>query len=265
VNLAVGLDWLDPATLLTSYAGAALWIALAVIFAECGLLIGFFLPGDTLLFTVGLFVSQGLIEHPIWWVCLVLMIGAVLGNVLGYEIGRAVGAPVFDRGKGKFLNPKQVQRTSAFFERYGGPAIILARFVPVVRTFITVTAGVARMDRRVYLLYSTLGAILWVWGITLVAWRLGQVPFVQDFVQPNLDLLILGAVGISVLPVAVHLLREGHSRRRDAATVLTSDTSPIPGPVTGPVNGAAPVADTGHPGAGATSAQSGDRVPRTNA
>ncbi len=225
MDLAVGLDWLDPATLLSESAGAALWIALAVIFAECGLLVGFFLPGDTLLFTVGLFVSQGLIDHPIWWVCLVLMAGAVVGNLVGYEIGRAVGAPIFERGRGKLLNPKQVQRTSAFFDRFGGPAIILARFVPVVRTFITVTAGVAKMDRRVYLLYSTLGAILWVWGITLVAWRLGQYQFVKDFVQPNLDLLILGAVGVSVLPIAVHLLRERHHRRRAA---------PVPAPPTGP-------------------------------
>jgi membrane protein DedA with SNARE-associated domain len=222
VELAVGLDWLDPATLLSDSAGAALWIALAVIFAECGLLVGFFLPGDTLLFTVGLFVSQGLIDHPIWWVCLVLTAGAVVGNLVGYEIGRAVGAPIFDRGRGKLLNPKQVQRTSAFFDRYGGPAIILARFVPVVRTFITVTAGVARMDRRVYLFYSTVGAIVWVWGITLLAWSLGGLTFVQEVVQPHLDLIVLGAVGISILPMAVHLLSERRQRRRDETSTVAS-------------------------------------------
>lgn len=262
MDLAVGLDWLDPATLLSQSAGAALWIALGVIFAECGLLVGFFLPGDTLLFTVGLFVSQGLIDHSIWFVCLVLTAGAVVGNLVGYEIGRAVGAPIFDRGRGRLLNPKQVQRTSAFFDRYGGPAIILARFVPVVRTFITVTAGVARMDRRVYLLYSTLGAILWVWGITLVAWRLGQVPFVQDFVQPNLDLLILGAVAISVLPIAVHLLRERRSRRLEATA--TDTPPPVNGQATGPAT-ASTVLDTQHTDAGAASVEPGDRVPRTSA
>jgi len=287
VDLAVGLDWLDPATLLSESAGAALWIALGVIFAECGLLVGFFLPGDTLLFTVGLFVSQGLIDYPIWWVCLVLTAGAVVGNMVGYEIGRAVGAPIFDRGQGKLLNPKQVERTSAFFERYGGPAIILARFVPVVRTFITVTAGVARMDRRIYLFYSTLGGILWVWGITMVAWRVGQVPFVQDFVQPNLDLIILSAVAISILPMVAHLLRERRSRRLEAASAATGTqpmtqpvaqpmTGPASGPVSGSVNGSgtpSTVPDTQldhqhdhqHTDAGATSVEPGDRVPRTPA
>ncbi len=214
MDLALGPDWMDPASLLTGTAGAALWLALGVIFAECGLLIGFFLPGDTLLFTVGLFVSQGLIQHPIWWVCLVLTGGAVLGNVTGYEIGRAVGPPVFERREGRLLNKAQVVRARAFFDKYGAPAIILARFVPVVRTFITVTAGVAKMDRRLYLTYSTVGAVVWVWSITLAAWRLGQYQFVQDVVQPHLDLIIVGAVVVSVLPVALHLLRERHKIHR---------------------------------------------------
>lgn len=228
MDLALGPDWLDPASMLTNAAGAALWIALAVIFAECGLLIGFFLPGDTLLFTVGLFVSQGLIDHPIWWVCLVLTAGAILGNVVGYEIGRAVGPPVFERREGRLFNKQQVVRTRAFFDRYGAPAIILARFVPVVRTFITVTAGVARMDRRLYLTYSTVGAVLWVWSITLAAWRLGQYQFVQDVVQPHIDLILVGAVVVSVLPVAAHLAREGHKNRR-ARSADTEADNPAPG------------------------------------
>lgn len=223
VDLALGPDWLDPASMLNGAAGSALWIALGVIFAECGLLIGFFLPGDTLLFTVGLFVSQGLIDHPIWWVCLVLTVGAILGNVMGYEIGRWVGPPVFERRQGRLLNKAQVTRSRAFFDKYGAPAIILARFVPVVRTFITVTAGVAKMDRRLYLTYSTIGATLWVWSITLAAWRLGQYAFVQDVVQPHLDLLIVGAVVISVLPVALHLLREQRKRHGGASSAAATE------------------------------------------
>ncbi len=212
--------------MLLSAAGAALWIALAVIFAECGLLVGFFLPGDTLLFTVGLFVSQGLIDHPIWWVCVVLTVGAVLGNVLGYEIGRAVGPPVFERRQGRLINKQQVARTRDFFDRFGAVAIILARFVPVVRTFITVTAGVARMDRRLYLTYSTIGAVIWVWSITLLAWRLGAYQFVQDVVQPHLDLIIVGAVVISILPVLLHLLLSRHrAKRRGGATPHTPAAS----------------------------------------
>ncbi len=214
--LASGLlpGWLDPNQLLTSAGSWALWVTFGILFAECGLLLGFFLPGDTLLFSVGLFVSQGVIDHSIWLVCVVLTFGAVLGNVVGYEIGRRVGPVILEREDRRLLRPEHVARTRDFFERYGAPAIVLARFVPIVRTIITVTAGVAEMGRRRYLLYSTAGGVIWVFGVGLLGYFLGTIPFVRDHIQPHLELLLLGAVVISVLPVAMHLLRERRSSSR---------------------------------------------------
>ncbi len=191
-----------------------MWVAAAMLFAECGLLLGFFLPGDTLLFTVGIFVSTGLIGHSIWFVCVVLSVAAVLGNVVGYEIGRVVGPPIFERKEHRLLKKEQIDRTHGFFEKYGSPAIFLARFVPVVRTVITVVAGVAKMDPRRYLTYSVLGGVVWASGMTLLGWGLGRFQFVKDHIEPHLDLIVLGAVVLSSAPVVIHLVRESHSSRK---------------------------------------------------
>ncbi|MGI8614590.1 MAG: DedA family protein [Nocardioidaceae bacterium] len=215
--LASGLlpGWLDPQTMIHSAGNAALWVTLGVIFAECGLLVGFFLPGDTLLFSVGLLTSQGVVDHSIATVCIGLAIAAVAGNVVGYEIGYRAGPPLLERPKRQLVAPEHVERTRAFFARYGAPAIVLARFVPIVRTVITVVAGVARMNRRTFLVFSAIGAVVWAFGITLLGYGLGTVPFVQKYVQPHLDLLLLGAVLIAVAPVALHLWRENRKSRRD--------------------------------------------------
>jgi membrane protein DedA with SNARE-associated domain len=205
-------SWLDPTQVLTNAGAWALWATAGILFAECGLLVGFFLPGDTLLFSVGLFVSQDIIDHPIWLVCIVLAGAALLGNIVGYEIGRRAGPPILEREGHRLVSQEHVARTQAFFDRYGAPAIILARFVPIVRTVITVTAGVARMDRRRYLIYSTLGAIVWASGLTLVGWRLGRFAFVREHIQPHLELIVLAAVALTVLPVVVHVLRERRSQ-----------------------------------------------------
>jgi membrane-associated protein len=205
-------SWLDPTDLLNNAGAWALWVAAGILFAECGLLIGFFLPGDTLLFSVGLFVSQGIIDHPIWLVCVVLSAAALLGNVAGYEIGRWAGPPILEREGHRLVSQDHVDKTRAFFDRFGAPAIVLGRFVPIVRTLITVTAGVARMDRRRYLIYSTVGAVVWATGLTLVGWQLGRFAFVQDYIQPHLELIVLAAVALTVLPVVVHVLRERRSQ-----------------------------------------------------
>ena len=144
----LGIDWLDPQYLLEHFGGFALWGAALVIFAECGLLVGFFLPGDSLLFTVGLLVAQGDIEHPLWWCCVVLTVAAIAGNVCGYLIGRQAGPRIFQREDSKIFKQKYVEQTTEFFDKYGNRAIVLARFVPIVRTFITVMAGVGRMGLR---------------------------------------------------------------------------------------------------------------------
>jgi membrane protein DedA with SNARE-associated domain len=203
---ALGPTWLDPNHLLDSAGQWALWVCLAIIFAECGLLIGFFLPGDTLLFSVGLFVSQGLVPQPLVVVCAVLSLGALLGNAVGYEIGRRAGPAIFTKPDSRLFSQHNVERTHAFFERFGAPAVVLARFVPIVRTFITVTAGVGRMDRRLYLGYSAIGGIVWACGVTLLGYYLGQFQFVRQHVQPHIDLILIGVVLVSVIPAVLHLL-----------------------------------------------------------
>ena len=214
----LGPSWLDPNHLLTSAGAAALWVCLAIVFAECGLLLGFFLPGDTLLFSVGLFVSQGLVPQPLVVVCLVLSVGALAGNAVGYEIGRRAGPAIFTKPDSRLFSERNVQRTHEFFERYGTLAIVLARFVPIVRTFITVTAGVGRMDRRLYLAYSAIGAVIWATGVTVLGYYLGQITFVRQHIQPHLDIILIGVVVLSILPAAVHLLRSGRSSLRNRET-----------------------------------------------
>jgi len=201
--LGLGPSWLDPQTLLDQFGQWALWGAAAIVFAECGLLIGFFLPGDSLLFTVGLLIGEGTIHQPLWLACIVLTVMAFSGNVVGYEIGRKVGPAVFRRPDSKLFRQEYVDKTVAFFETYGARAIVLARFVPIVRTFITVIAGVGQMDRRTYLTYSGIGAVLWATGVTVLGYFLGSVPFVKN----NIEAMLLAIVIASVLPVAFELLR----------------------------------------------------------
>lgn len=221
----LGLDWLDPGYIINNAGDAALWITLGIIFAECGLLFGFFLPGDTLLFSVGVLTANDVMDQPILMSCIVLTVGAIVGNIVGYEIGRGAGPRVLESERIRLLRPEHVQRTEAFFDKYGAPAIVLARFVPIVRTVITVVAGVARMDRRRYLVLSASGGVLWVFSITLLGYFLGGVPFVRDHIEPHLDLVLLGIVTASVLPVAVHLLLD---RRRHRAGTAAAGTAGEP-------------------------------------
>ena len=193
---------LSPNSLLASFG---LLGQLTIIFAECGLLVGVFLPGDTLLFAAGVLVANDskLLPSNIALVCVLVSIAAIAGNIVGYEIGRAAGPSVFSRPESRFFRPEHVERTNAFFTRFGGVAIVLARFVPIVRTFITVLAGVAKMDRRAYILFSVIGGALWGTTITLLGFSLGQVAFLRD----HLDLIIVGAVLFSVLSVGAELFR----------------------------------------------------------
>ena len=210
----LGPNWLDPNQLLTDVGSAALWVCAAIIFAECGLLIGFFLPGDTLLFSVGLFVSQGLVPQSLAVVCIVLSLAAVAGNAVGYEIGRRAGPSIFTKPESRLFSQKNVERAHAFFERYGARAIILARFVPIVRTFITVVAGVGKMDRRLYLVYSAIGGTVWASGVTILGYSLGHITFVQQHIQPHLDLILIGVVLVSIFPALLHVF----SRNRGTAS-----------------------------------------------
>ncbi|HYU85073.1 MAG TPA: DedA family protein [Kribbellaceae bacterium] len=229
------LGWLSPEHIFAGGGAWALWISAGVIFAECGLLVGFFLPGDTLLFSIGMFAASGAVRHPVWLVCLLMGAAAVLGNIVGYGIGHRLG-DAFLRGEGRrqLVDKRHIERTEAFFAKYGAPAIVLARFVGVVRTLITVVAGAARMDRTKYITYSTIGAVVWAGGLTLLGFFLGRVPFVQRNVQPHLDLFVLIAVGATLLSVGGHLLLDRWKARKrepgkqlvDADELVDADARP---------------------------------------
>src|SRR3954467_14694422 len=210
---AIGPSWLDPQNLST-LGNWAPWVAAAIIFAETGLLVGFFLPGDTLLFTLGLLVGTGVVGPPLWAACGLLALAALLGNIVGYEIGRAAGPAIFRREDSALFKHENVERANAFFERWGPAAVMVARFVPIVRTFITVTAGVGRMDRRRFLTYSGIGALVWAGGVTLLGYYLGSVQVVRDNVDTIFAIVEVVLVAVVLLSVAPILLDAWRRRRR---------------------------------------------------
>lgn len=225
--VAVGSSWLDPQELVTVWGGWAVLGVSLIVFAETGLLLGFFLPGDTLLFTVGLLVASGAIGTPLWAVVLALVAAAVLGGECGFAIGRTAGRPLLERSR--LVRDDQLQQTEAFFARHGHLTLVIARFVPVVRTLAPLVAGAARMPARTYALGNTVGAALWAAGLTLLGAWLGQIPSVRDFVLHRLDLVILAVVALSVVLVGVRLVvarrdavRERRAARRTAAAAASA-------------------------------------------
>ncbi|MGA9309494.1 MAG: VTT domain-containing protein [Pseudonocardiaceae bacterium] len=212
MSVALGPSWLDPEQLLRMLGPYVLVGLCLIIFAECGLLIGFFMPGDSLLFTAGLFVANGLIDTPIWLVCLLLTACAVLGNVVGYYLGYRAGPALFNRPDSRLFKREYVDKTHAFFDKYGARAIVLGRFVPIVRTFITAVAGVGRMDRRKYFTYSILGGIGWATGVTLLGFWLGGITFVRNHVE----LILIGIVAVSLVPIVIEALRARALSQRTA-------------------------------------------------
>jgi membrane-associated protein len=199
-------SFLDPTHLINTFGLLGI---MAVLFAECGLLVGFFLPGDSLLFTAGLLAAGGLIA-PLWVLLVLLPLAAIAGNLVGYWIGRAAGPAVFTRPDSRLFKAAYVDRAQAFFDRNGSRTILLARFVPIVRTFATVMAGAAKMDARRYALSSVVGGVLWAAGVTLLGYWLGQVAVVRD----HLELFILGIVALSLVPVVIEVVRGRRESRR---------------------------------------------------
>ena len=190
----------DLPTLLhtVSYAGI-----FAILFAESGLLIGLFLPGDSLLITAGLLCAQGSLS--VWGVIIAAVLGAVLGDTAGFWIGRRLGPAVFRRPESRFFKPAYVERARSYFERYGVTTLVIARFVPVVRTFVPTMAGVGAMHYPRFLLYNIIGGVLWGVGIPLAGFYLGRL-------IPNLDryiLLVVGAVLVlSLIPLGLELRKQ---------------------------------------------------------
>ncbi len=194
---------------LSTLGPIALLIVFAAIFAETGLLVGFFLPGDSLLFPVGLMVASHAIDFPIWFVCLVVSVAAFAGDQTGYFIGRKAGPAIFNKPDSKFFSQKNVSRTNSFFERYGSRAIILAHFVPVMRTFVPVAAGVGQMSHRRFTMFNVIGVIGWATGVTLLGFFLGRV----DFVAKHVEYFTLGFVVVSTIPILIEVLKARREHR----------------------------------------------------
>lgn len=210
-------SWMDAEYLLNQLGDWALWVTLLIVFIECGVLFPI-LPGDSLLFAVGLFIAHGTIDVPLWLACVLLTIAAFLGNVSGYYIGRALGTTLFKNPDARFLKPQYLDRTHEFFDKYGNRAIVMARFVPIVRTFITLVAGAGRMDQRRFFVYTGVGAVLWATGVTVLGYYLGQIDFIRNHLESALILIVL----VSVIPMAIDFVL---TRRRNRAANARTETA----------------------------------------
>ncbi|WP_435080520.1 DedA family protein [Clavibacter michiganensis] len=207
---------IDPQALLDGAGPWAVALVCLIAFVETGLLIGFFLPGDTLLFFVGVFVATGVIALPVPVVILLVAAAAFLGDQLGFVIGRSTGPRIFERKDSGLFSRASVARTQGFFDRFGGWAVTIARFVPVVRTFAPVAAGVGKMRYAHFVGFNALGAAVWSTAIILLGLFLGRIPGVADFVGKYIDIVLIGIVVISVGGIALTYWRQRRRAARDA-------------------------------------------------
>ncbi|GAB2819886.1 VTT domain-containing protein [Streptomyces chlorus] len=205
-TLALGPEWLSPNYLIETFSLPGI---LLIVFAESGFFA--FLPGDSLLFTAGLFVAEGsYISQPLWLVCTLIVIAAVLGDQVGYMIGKFFGPKLFSRPNSKLFKQENLEKAHEFMEKYGPKAIVLARFVPIVRTFAPITAGAGRMKYRTFLTYNLIGGVAWGTGVTLAGYWLGQIGFIKSNVESILILIVF----LSVVPIIVEYLRERAKKKR---------------------------------------------------
>lgn len=197
--------FLDPQNLLVTFGTIGLFL---IVFAESGLFFGFFFPGDTLLFTAGLFASRGDLNLPV--ILVGCFIAAVAGDQVGYVFGQRVGPALFRRPDSRLFKQEYVERARSFFEKYGPKTIVLARFVPIVRTFAPILAGVGRMRYRTFVTYNVIGGLLWAEGVTLLGYFLGElIPDIDRYLLPIIGVILL----LSVAPIVIEWLK----RRREAA------------------------------------------------
>jgi len=207
------LDFLDPETLLDWLGPFATVGLFLIVFAESGLLIGFFLPGDSLLFTAGLLSSQGKFGLNFPLILVGCFLAAVIGDQVGYQFGKHVGPSLFRRPNSRIFKQTHVDRTRAFFEEHGPKTIVLARFVPVVRTFAPILAGVGEMPYRVFTRYNVVGAFLWAVGVTTAGYVLGTtIPSIDRYLLPIIFVIIL----LSLLPPLLEYRR--HRKQTEPAT-----------------------------------------------
>jgi membrane-associated protein len=199
-TLALGPSWLDPNYLLDTFG---IWGLLLIVFAESGLLIGFFLPGDSLLFTAGLLITSKQLDFPLWAAIVLICLAAILGDQAGYMFGKKVGPSLFTRPDSRLFKQENVTKAHEFFEKYGPKSLVLARFVPIVRTFTPIIAGVSGMRYRSFLIFNIVGGILWGAGVTLLGSWLGNI----DFVKKNIEAILILIVLISVVPIIIEFWR----------------------------------------------------------
>ncbi|WP_425276303.1 VTT domain-containing protein [Streptomyces carpinensis] len=222
MTLALGPSWLDPNHLLDTFG---IWGLLLVVFAESGLLIGFFLPGDSLLFTAGLLITSNQLNFPLWAAIALICLAAILGDQAGYMFGKKVGPSLFNRPDSRLFKQENVTKAHEFFEKYGPKSLVLARFVPVVRTFTPIIAGVSGMRYRSFLVFNVIGGTLWGAGVTLLGSWLGNI----DFVKNNIEAILILIVLISVVPIAIEFLRaRSKSKKAPAPAQHQEQQAPQP-------------------------------------
>lgn len=210
VPALLGIDWLDPETLLKVGGWAAVGLAMLFVFLETGVLVLAFLPGDSLLFTVGLLTATGIISVPIALTCVLIFLAAFAGDQMGFMLGRKFGPAIFKREKSRLFNPENVERTHEFFEKHGPKSLIIARFLPVFRAFVPAAAGVGHMTYRRFVMYNAVGALLWGVGVTLIGYFLGQIPFVRQYSEVFIIVLVL----IPGIPILIEVIRAFAAWRR---------------------------------------------------
>lgn len=198
-----------------SYGWVGYVLLTTIIFSETGLLIGFFLPGDSLLFATGFLASQRIFDLTL--ICTLLSVAAIVGDALNYSLGHRMGVHVFDKGRLRFVKHEHLMAAKAFYERHGGKAIILARFVPLVRTFTPFVAGVAGMNYRQFALYNVVGGIGWVWSMTVAGYFLGRIPWVQQ----NFEKVTILIIFVSILPVLIGAWKHRREAAQQAAAAAS--------------------------------------------
>ena len=195
-----------------------------IVFAESGLLIGFFLPGDSLLFTAGLLASPAFDILDLWPLIMFAWIAAVLGDNVGYEFGKRVGRNLYEKKDSKFFKKEHLRKAEKFYEKHGPKAIVLSRYLPFIRTFAPIVAGMAKMDHKKFTLYNFLGGTVWVWSIILLGYYLGTViPNVDVYILPT----VLIIISISIIPGIIHFVRENRRNKKNEAD-LTPDPVVLP-------------------------------------
>jgi membrane-associated protein len=181
----------------------------AIVFAETGLLVGFFLPGDSLLVTAGVFAAAG--KLVMWHLIVLLSVAAIVGDTVGYWFGRRVGQALFTRPKSLLFNPAHLKRAHDFYEKHGGKTIIIARFMPIIRTFAPIVAGMGQMNYRRFVSFNVFGGILWVMSMTGIGYFLGKIPGVRE----HIEIVIVIVVFLSILPGIIAGGREWLKKRRE--------------------------------------------------